>query len=112
MSKHIPLYYECHITIEPVFEDRLIQLQEVASTHSFKVANLILRKSHSDPGIPAQDDTFCSAKSDNLETLRAQMLLMLENLMAFGYKILRYKIESIVIDSKKEDCYGFLNLMI
>lgn len=38
------LYYECHITIEPLFEDRLDQLRLICSHFKFKVADLLMQK--------------------------------------------------------------------
>lgn len=43
-------YYECHITIEPVFDDRLSALKMIAGFFDFKVADLLMyKKAITDP---------------------------------------------------------------
>lgn len=97
------LYYESHITIEPVFGELLLTLKNVCSNYGFRVANLIMRKEDGAEVI-SKDDTFCSAKSDSYEDLHTRMLKLLQTLNTdYGYKIYRYKIESVVLDSKIED---------
>lgn len=37
-------YYESHITIEPVFEEKLEQVKDIAATYNFRVAKLFNEK--------------------------------------------------------------------
>ena len=97
------LYYECHITIQPVFNTNLEILKEVlAPKFKFKVANLILKKEAKGQETQSQDDTFLTAHSKNFEDLKVRMQGMLQLLNEYKYTLMRYKIESVLLDSKIE----------
>lgn len=103
-----PLYYEAHVTVEPVFGDRLEALKKLASHHGFRVADLIMKKSPEGEETSSQKDSFCSAKSFQLTDLTARMQSFLLALTWSGFTLYRYKVEYAVIDSKSVDIYGYL----
>ena len=101
-------YYECHITIEPVIGDRLKELQEAVKEYTFKVASLVMLKENGiDSSVPRKD-CFMSAKNVDYNVLYENMILMLDYLKSNSYKIYRYKIENILMDSKIHDILHFL----
>ena len=90
------LYYECHVTIEPVFGERLEFLKKLAETYTFRVANLVMLGKD----FPNQKDSFCSARHSRLETLRELMLLFVHAAKETGFKVFRYKLEATLFDTK------------
>jgi hypothetical protein len=102
------LYYECHITIEPVFDERLREFKRIAGREYFRVANLLMKRSNEDPEQPSQIDSFCTARSNDWDTIVARMLRVIEHLKENNFKVLRYKIEDTLIDSRINDEYGVI----
>lgn len=107
MSK-AKLYFESHITIEPVFEDRLERLETVAEFHNFKVAKLLMQKRPEDVPERSRFDTFMTGHSQNFDTLEINMLNLIDDLKSEGFKVWRYKIEDTLLDSRTEDVYKIL----
>lgn len=93
-------YFEAHVTIEPVFEDRLDVLAVLAKVHGFKVANLLLRKRPTETPVRSRDDSFCSSRDDDLKTITDRTVKFKDQLIAQGFKVWRYKIEQILVDVK------------
>lgn len=91
-----PIYYECHITIEPVEGERLEKFKEFSSKWNFKVANLLMQKTKD----PSKLDSFCTGKDKNFMTMKARMNWLLNDLKNDNFNIYRYKIEAILLDSK------------
>lgn len=91
------MYYECHVTIDPVLdEENLSDLKDLARAHGFRVAKLITRK-----GEPSQDDSFMSSSDSRLEMLIEGLNGLLQNLQILDFvKVRRYKIEKIIFDTK------------
>ncbi len=52
------MYYESHVTIEPVFDDRLEEATQIAINHKFRIANLLMQKRESDLPERSKHDTF------------------------------------------------------
>lgn len=102
------LYFECHITIEPVFDERLSEAKEVGIRSGFHIADLLMRKRAKDTEERSKNDTFMTARNVNYENLEARMMQCIRNLKAAGFKVWRYKIEDTLIDSKHEDELGLL----
>lgn len=100
------LYYECHVTIEPVFDLRLDKLKEIAEQFDFKVADLLLKKRESDTLERSQFDTFMTARSNDRQALILDMTQLITKLKKFGYNVWRYKIEDVIIDSYCSDIFN------
>lgn len=99
-AKH---YYECHITIEPVFEIKLAQVELIATFENFKVAKLLMQKREHDVPKLSKFDTFMTAHDKVYGQLLQRMEWTIVELKANGFKVLRYKIEDIVLDSRIKD---------
>jgi len=97
------LYYESHVTLDPVFGDRLDVLREACSAHGFRVAKLLMKKRGTDAGVPSDLDSFCTGTSRDLDGLRDTMQALILALKAGGFVVRRYKIETIVLDSRVDD---------
>jgi hypothetical protein len=90
------LYYECHVTIEPVQDERLTEFSNICSSYGFKVATLLMQKSLDRSNL----DSFCTGKATNFAFLKARMDFLLSDLNKAKFNVYRYKIESILLDSK------------
>lgn len=99
-------YYECHITVEPVFDERLELLRSISEANHFKVADLLMQKRLEDSPERSKMDTFTTARHKDYNTIFNQMSDCIYDLQIQGFKIWRYKIEDVLIDSKIDDCLG------
>jgi hypothetical protein len=97
------LYYESHITIEPVFDERLEQFRDLSKLYNFHVATFLF-KPHSDK--PLKD--FSSSRSTSYTAIVNRTVHCVEALQKAGFKVLRYKIEDTLVDSKMKDKFELL----
>ena len=104
------LYYECHVTIEPIFDDLLDQAKQLALDNNFKIANLLMQKRKEDTPERSIYDTFMTGHSQNYEQLEHRMISLIADLHKNNFKVWRYKIESIIIDSRINDSLNLLNI--
>jgi hypothetical protein len=104
------LYYEAHITVEPVFDERRDLLASVAKEYGFKLADLLMKKREDDTETRSSKDSFLTGTDRVLTKLDLRMLYTMRALTSGGFKIWRYKIESIVMDSRCYDFYDILKL--
>ena len=102
------LYYEAHVTVEPVFEADLARLGEIAGRHGFRVADLHMRKRKQDTPQRSQDDTFMTARAQSSADIVARTTAVVRDLKAEGFAVWRYKIEDTVLDSRTRDTLGLL----
>lgn len=93
-------YYECHITIEPVFDNDLKDAKAIAKIHGFKVAELYMQKSREDTEERSSKDTFMTSHSVNIRDVISRMYHCKSHLELVGFKVWRCKIEDIVMDEK------------
>ncbi len=103
------LYYESHITIDPVFDDAREMASELAKQYKFKLATLIMRKREADEEKPAEDDTFMTGHSKDYQDISARTRGLVELLQTNGYQVRRYKIEDTLVDSRSNDEWGLLH---
>lgn len=92
-------YYEAHITIEPVFDERLAYFDILCKIHKFKAADLLMKKRVADTATRSQYDTFCTGRGYRKRELIKRTKELVESLLAHGYKVYRYKIEATLVDS-------------
>lgn len=97
------LYYECHVTIEPVFDKELAKVQEIARTHKFRVADLLMKKRKKDTVKRSEYDTFMTSRSKSYEDLESRMRDLISDIRDQEIVVWRYKIEDTVVDSKIKD---------
>lgn len=103
------LYFECHITIEPVFDKDRDFVQAICSKWGFKLAELLMQKRKEDTANVSKYDTFCTSHSLSRNDITNRMLKCINELNAFGFKVWRYKVEDTIFDSRKADIYGLID---
>lgn len=97
------LYFEAHVTLEPVFDTRLERLKEIAKQYHFRVADLVMQKNAADAGTPHGKDSFCTSRSKEWRVIESRTRYFVNALMSEGFKVYRYKIENTLVDSKITD---------
>ena len=103
------LYYECHVTIEPLFEQvRLDRAKVIAKVYGFSVADLLMQKRKEDTPERNKNDTFMTGRGKRYEELETRMAGLINTLQYEGFKEWRYKIEDTIVDSKFKDELGIL----
>jgi len=106
------LYYECHVTIEPVFDERRDRVQALAEVDGFRLAALLMKKRAQDTEERSSKDTFMTkvvpATPEQLEALTKSMKTLVGTLQRYGFKVWRYKIEAALIDSRNRDEFQLL----
>ncbi len=96
-------YYEAHVTIEPVFEDRLQELTHLAEMNGFRVATLLMQQRPEDTPERSKNDAFCTARGVSYSDLLDRTLEFVALLREKGFTTWRYKIESTLLDSRYDD---------
>lgn len=96
-------YYEAHVTVEPVFEDRLEQFKIICHDYKFRVANLLMQKRKGDTEERSKNDSFCTGRGISYTDTKKRMLALVERLEKEGFTVWRYKIESTLLDSRYDD---------
>lgn len=96
-------YYEAHVTIDPVFDDRLKQFETIARAHGFRVATLLMQKRKEATPERGVNDSFCTGRSISYSDIKDRMLALLTALREDGFRVWRYKIESTLLDSRYDD---------
>ena len=102
VKRLINLYYESHITIDPVYEDGLRKFKDIAAIYNFRVAKLLMEKT------PSTIDAFCTSRSKDYTQIVNDTICLVDALQGEGFHVRRYKIEDTLVDSKIEDKYGLL----
>jgi len=95
-----PLYYECHITLDPVDEATLQTLKSICEGYKFKVAKLYLHKQSTKPNML---DSFVTGRGVDYLELELRMVKLIQKLKDYGFVVRRYKIESALLDSRVKD---------
>lgn len=93
-------YYECHITIEPVFGDRLEAFQKLCELFKFRVAKLLMQKERDSQGSRSDKDSFCTGHSLTYEDMDLRMKELTIALQTAGFEVWRRKIEYVIYDEK------------
>ena len=96
-------YLEAHITIEPVFDTKLLRAKHLAEVHGFKIADLLMKKRTEDTEERSSKDTFMTTHSKLLCDIKSRTEKLVIDLKLAGFKVWRYKIEDIVMDSRIDD---------
>lgn len=98
-----PLYYEAHVTIEPVFDERLDKFVLLCKEYKFYVATLLMQKRKEATTERSMYDSFCTAHGQDEGELKRRMFALLDSLKKESYQIWRYKIEVVPLDSRYND---------
>lgn len=97
------LYYEAHVTIDPVEEWRRPEVENLAHNSGFRLAKLLM-----DKGVPSQLDTFMTGHSKDLDDIKHRTELTVRLLKGNGFNVRRYKIEDTLLDSRHDDVFKLL----
>jgi len=97
------LYFESHITIEPVFDEDLEKVRAIAKRHDFRVADLLMKKRAEDTETRSQYDTFCTTRSKFFEDIERRTEGCRRALEHHGFKVWRVKIENTLYDKRYRD---------
>lgn len=100
--------FECHVTIEPVFDDKLSIAKTIATRNGFRIADLLMKKRDQDTPERSSYDTFMTGYGDTYQSLSDKMTALCVDLKAHGFTIWRYKIEDIILDSRGNDVLNLL----
>ena len=100
------LYYESHITIAPVFYERLDEFKVLAARYNYRVAELLMVKE--DQYKQSTKDSFCTSRSKIYTQIVNDTVGLVGQLQKNNFKVLRYKIEDTLVDSKIDDRFGLL----
>jgi hypothetical protein len=95
-----PLYYESHVTIEPVFDDRLEELRTIARGYKFYVADLLMRKRAADSERRSAKDSFATSRDHSRVALELRMRHFIDSLRGHGFQVWRAKIEAALYDER------------
>jgi hypothetical protein len=98
-----PLYYEAHVTTEPVFDERFDVFTSTATRYGFKPAKLLLQKRASDTPERSSKDSFCTGRGKDYNELRKRAEDLVYALNTAGIKVWRYKIESVLLDIRGDN---------
>ncbi len=102
-------YYEAHVTIEPVFDERHACFTAICNKYDFHVATLLMQKRKTATPTRSLNDAFCTGRSISYSDIEDRMLLLVEELSTLGFDVHRYKIESTLLDSRYNDKKHRLN---
>jgi len=97
------LYYESHVTIDPVFDERLDLFKQLCKERSFHVAKLLMEKRKSKEFEISNNDAFCTGRGNSFDDLKTRMLALLNDLRIHEFNVRRYKIENAILDSRNDD---------
>lgn len=97
------IYFESHVTLDPVFDEKLRVAKELCLHHGFRVAELLMQKRREDSPEKSKHDTFASSRDTSYSILRDRMVACINALKEAGYVVRRYKIEDVILDSRHQD---------
>ena len=103
MNNDAKYYFEAHVTIEPVFDQRLEYAAAIAREYKFKIADLLMKKRNEDTAQRSQYDTFMTGHSKHYDDIQNRIYKLVTTLKSKGFKVWRYKIEDTLMDSKLND---------
>jgi hypothetical protein len=93
-----------------VFEDKLESAQVIAQSYNFKVAKLLMEKRTEDVAERSQYDTFMTGHANDYDDLQRRMIQVIVQLKENGFKVWRYKIENIQLDSRIYDSLELIDI--
>lgn len=94
------LYYECHVTIDPVFGAELERFTALAAAEKFRPARLLMQKQREATPTISDKDTFATGHSRDLEDIESRMNRLVSTATAAGFFVRRYKIEAVIFDHR------------
>lgn len=96
--------YECHVTTEYLGEDVREIYERMAKTFGFKMGNLYMKKDEK-----SELDSFFTSHHGEFSVIKRDMVDFIMSLKGLQIRVIRYKIEEILLDSKyQNDPLGIL----
>lgn len=92
------LYYESHITIDPVFNEQKEAADILARRFGFRLAKLLMQK-----GQESELDTFMTAHAKVYEDILERTRSCVRALGDAGFVVRRAKIEDTLLDTRHGD---------
>lgn len=92
------LYYEAHVTIEPVPEGDRDRVQLIAAPFQFRLAKFLMQK-----GEPSKIDSFMTGHGKSITDITERTRQCVFALQAHGILVRRYKIGDTLLDSRHGD---------
>lgn len=102
------LYYEAHVTVDPLYGYKLDHFKVICDKYGFRVADLLMQKREIDTPERSKYDTFCTGRGDNLEDLSFKLTDLIKELQKNDIHVWRYKLEDAIVDSKILDLYKII----
>lgn len=102
------LYYEVHVTIEPVFGVDLDVVNNIANCHGFRVADLLMLRNREATEERSNKDTFMTTRGTDYSDCVDRTLQLIYELQDNKIKVWRYKLEDTIFDSKLDDIYNLI----
>ena len=100
------LFYESHITIDPVFDSSLELFKKLSARYNFRVAELLMVKE--DQYKQSTKDSFCTSRNKQYSAIVNDTIGLVGELQKHGFLVRRYKIEDTLVDSKIDDKFGLM----
>lgn len=97
------LYYEMHVTIEPVFGERQLAAKTIAAAHGFSMADLLMQKNRQPTEERSDKDMFITGHAENLNKATERVTNVVREFRSAGFRVWRYKVEDTIIDSRMGD---------
>tara|TARA_R110000772_G_scaffold66361_2_gene147915 strand:- start:10954 stop:11436 length:483 start_codon:yes stop_codon:yes gene_type:complete len=104
----VDLYLEAHVTIEPVFGERLDLATEIGARYKFKPAKLFMQKDRAVTPERSDKDTFLTGHGQSKKDMEIRTRAVVSDLLAAGFAVWRYKVEDTLYDSRNADIFGLL----
>lgn len=101
VSPNDALYYEAHVTIEPLWrQSDILRFESLVNEFKFKAATLLMRKERLTNLERSDKDAFCTGHGKEFSEVHNRTLALVEFLKSSGFSVWRYKIEAILLDVK------------
>lgn len=95
-----PKYYECHITVEPCFDEKLETLKIISQQFGFQVADLLFKRRKEETETRSDKDSFCTGRDEDYKILKIRMDNLVDELTFKGFQVWRKKIEAVLFDER------------
>lgn len=99
------LYYEAHITIEPLTVEDTHWVDDLCLTFEFRRSTFEMHKEK----VP---NAFISARDPSFRSMVERVTEMVTQLQEGGLRVLRYKIEDTLLDSNRGDVLPGATLLV
>lgn len=100
------LYFETHVTVDPLTEEQQHLADAVLTSFGFKRAELVMLKDNTVS--PHYGDAFYSSRHYGMRSARQSVAAAVGWFTGMGIRVRRYKIEFTIMDSRIEDQMNLL----